>query len=306
MKHFQTLGLLAIVSFALGILRGDNSEQVSVKLPFGAHQGKGGPGGNTTIKYHGGPVLSGKVPVYIIYYGTFPTSTTETIVTDFFTDLSTGSPQFAVNATYFDSVGSAAGAVHSPVIATDSYSQGKSIGSSSIPKIIQAAMAAPNNLPADATGVYFVITAPDVKVSGFCTSFCAYHTRTTINGTDIKYALVPDPGQACTGCDGNVAVFHQTTTPNGDMGADEMTDSIFHELSEAVTDPDLNAWYTSNGAENGDLCNYNYGNTTYTAPNGSTANAHFGPASPGGHNYLIQTIWENASPGFCANVYPLP
>ena len=46
--------------------------------------------------------------------------------------------------------------------------------------------------------------------------------------------------------------------PYGDSGADEMVDSIMHELSETVTDPDLNAWYTSNGSENGDLCNYNY------------------------------------------------
>jgi hypothetical protein len=82
------------------------------------------------------------------------------------------------------------------------------------------------------------------------------------------------------------------------MAADEMTDSIFHELSEAVTDPDLNAWYTSNGSENGDLCNYVY-KSTYTAPNGSTANAQLG-----GHDYLIQAIWENVSPGFCASTYP--
>jgi hypothetical protein len=300
-KHFQTAGLLCAVTVALGTLQGDASEQMSVKLPFGSHGQKGGAGGNTTIKWHGGPVLKGTVPVYVIYYGTFTTTTTETIVTNFFTDLSTGSPQYDVNRTYGDSVGFVQGTLFPPMIALDDYSQGKSLGSSSIPKIIQTAIAnGPGNggLPADAAGVYFVVTAPDVKVSGFCTSFCAYHTRTTIGITDIKYALIPDPGQACTGCDGNVAVFHQNITPNGDMAADEMTDSIFHELSEAVTDPDLNAWYTSNGSENGDLCNYVY-KSTYTAPNGSTANAQLG-----GHDYLIQAIWENVSPGFCASTYP--
>ena len=297
MRHFQTLGLLAVVTIALGILPGDNSEQVSVKLPFDAPGQKGGHGGSTQILWHGGPVLRGKVPVYIIYYGTFP-GPTATIVTNFFTDLSTGSPQFAVNDGYYDSTGSVAGTVYSPVIVADSYSQGKSLGSSSIPTIIQTAFT--NGLKADSTGVYFVVTAPDVKVSGFCRSFCAYHTRATIGGTDIKYALIPDPGQACTGCDGNFAVFNQATTPNGDMAGDEMTDSIFHELSEAVTDPDLNAWYTSNGAENGDLCNYNYG-TTQTLADGTHYNATIN-----GNNYLIQTIWENASPGFCASVDPAP
>jgi hypothetical protein len=294
MRRFSTVGLLGVVTIALGILHGDPAGQVSAKLPFDLHQDKGRGGGTTTIKYHGGPVLLGKVPIYIIYYGDVP-SGTQTIVDDFLANLG-GSRQFDVNTTYYDPQGSITGNLYNPVIATDNLSQGASLGSSSIPKIIQAAIA--NGLKADATGVYFVVTAPDVKVSGFCTSFCAYHTRTTINGTDIKYALIPDPGQACNGCDGNFFLSGSTTTPNGDIGADEMTDSIMHELSETVTDPDLNAWYTTNGAENGDLCNFKYG-TTYIAKNGSTANAHLGS-----RDYLIQTIWENASPGFCANVYP--
>jgi hypothetical protein len=300
-KHFQTAGLLCAVTFALGTLQGDASEQVSIKPPFGSHGHKGGSGGNTTIKYHGGPVLKGPVPVYIIYYGTFPTTPTNTasIVTNFFTDLSNGpSPQFDVNTVYYDSGGNVTGPVAGPTIAYDAYSQGKSLGSSTIPKIIQTAIGnGPGKLAADASGVYFVVTAPDVKVSGFCTSFCAYHTRTTIASTDIKYALIPDPGQACTGCDGNAAVFHESKTPNGDMAGDEMIDSIFHELSEAVTDPDLNAWYTSNGSENADLCNYVYG-STLPAPNGSTANVRFG-----NHYYLIQTIWDRITAS-CANTLP--
>jgi len=293
-RRFQTPALLAVASIALGILHGDPAERLSARLPFDVHQDKGGHGGSTAILYHQGPVLLGKVPIYVIYYGEVPAGT-QTIVDDFLTNLG-GSHQFDVNTTYYDLQSSITGNLYHPVIATDNLSQGASLSSKSIPKIIQAAIA--NGLKADSTGVYFVITAPDVKVSGFCTSFCAYHTRTTINGTDIKYALVPDPGQACNGCDGNFFLSGTTTTPNGDIGADEMTDSIMHELSETVTDPDLNAWYTSNGQENGDLCNFKYG-TTYTAKNGSTANAQLG-----GRDYLIQTIWENASPGFCANTYP--
>lgn len=48
MRRFQTLGLLAVVSIALGVLRGDNSERVSVKLPFDAHQEKARHGGGGT------------------------------------------------------------------------------------------------------------------------------------------------------------------------------------------------------------------------------------------------------------------
>jgi hypothetical protein len=299
MRRFQTVGLLAVVSIALGVLRGDNSEQVSVKLPFGSHGGKGGHGGNTTIQYHGGPVLLNTVNIYVIYYGNVD-DTPKSIINGFFRHLG-NSPQYDVNQTYYNAqMIHISGALSFFTPYHDDYSQGvgATLGSTSIPKIIKAAIDAQGLPPADPNGVYFVITSPDQKVSGFCSSFCAYHTHTTINGIDIKYALVPDPGQACTGCDGNVAVFHENTTPNGDRGADEVTDSAFHELSETVTDPDLNAWYTSNGAENGDLCNFNYG-TTKTLADGTHYNATIN-----GNHYLIQTIWENASPGFCANTFP--
>ena len=76
-----------------------------------------------------------------------------------------------------------------------------------------------------------------------------------------------------------------------------MTDSIMHELSETVTDPDLNAWFTKNGAENGDLCNYFYGtDPLYTTPKGATANTLLN-----GHYYLIQYIWRNSTHQVCAN-----
>jgi hypothetical protein len=75
-----------------------------------------------------------------------------------------------------------------------------------------------------------------------------------------------------------------------------MVDSIMHELSETVSDPDLNAWYTSNGSENGDLCNYNYGTwATLPVAKGATFNATWG-----GHNWLIQLIWKNTATPGCA------
>ena len=76
-----------------------------------------------------------------------------------------------------------------------------------------------------------------------------------------------------------------------------MTDSIMHELSETATDPDLNAWFTKNGEENGDLCNYFYGTAPlYTTANGATANTMLN-----GHYYLIQYIWRNSTPQVCAD-----
>jgi len=313
MRNFQTLGLLAIVSIALGSLRGDNSEQVIAKVPFDVHKAKGraGGGGTPTILYNGGPVLLSSVPIYVIYYGnlgSFPLHSQD-IVNAFLAGLG-GTPQFRVNTTYCElqttncatdspstSVSGSLGYDLSHIF-YDSGSQGASIRSSAIPAILHNALTTTGHLPVDDGAIYILITDPTVKVSGFCTSFCAYHTRSTgiVSGHTIHYALAPEPGSKCTACDGNFA-FGQSTTPNGDPGADEVVDSLEHELSETVTDPDLNAWYNSNGSENGDLCNYNYGDfNSLPKNNGASYNANWGK-----YFYLIQLIWKNGpAPQGCA------
>ena len=89
----------------------------------------------------------------------------------------------------------------------------------------------------------------------------------------------------------------QNTGPNGSGGGDAMASVVSHELEEAVTDPDLNAWYDSSGNENADKCAWTF-DPTYTAPNGSTANMNLG-----GKDYLIQRNWVNATGGYCSMSY---
>jgi hypothetical protein len=76
-----------------------------------------------------------------------------------------------------------------------------------------------------------------------------------------------------------------------------MASIIAHELEEAVTDPNLNAWYDSRGAENADKCAWTFGTTT-TLPSGAKYNMTLGS-----RNYLIQQNWVNASGGYCAKSY---
>ena len=310
MKHKPVLLIMAVASAATFTLLsgGDNLQKDVGKPPYDPKvHGARGRASSAQILYHGGPVMVTANSVYVIYYGNSFASNTQDILNDFFVNVS-NSPEYAVNATYNQPPGAATVPTNyaftapkgTPVLNSvngsvyyDNYSQGKSLGSSSIPAIVKNAIT--NGLPGAQNAVYFVITSPDVSVSGFCKSYCAYHNHSSsiVPGMSIRYALIPDPGQKCTGCDGNVSLG-QNITPNGDMAADEMTDSIIHELSETVTDPDISAWYTKNGEENGDLCNYNYG-ATYPAPNGALANAHLGK-----RDYLIQLIWKNVTPGVCA------
>jgi len=73
-----------------------------------------------------------------------------------------------------------------------------------------------------------------------------------------------------------------------------MASIIAHELEEAISDPDLNAWYDSTGKENADKCAWTFG-TTQTAANGSAYNMILGSLK-----FLIQRNWVNASGGYCA------
>ncbi len=301
--------LAAAVATAAIAFETDTFQGVVVKKPFDTSNGKGGKTASTQILYHGGPVMNQANSVYVIYYGTFP-ATTAPIINDFLSARS-GSPPYGVNQTYNEGGATAGVPIKyaltypnaSPVTGVsgsayfDNYSLGAKLSNNDIPKIVGKALAA--GLPTNQNGVYMVLTAPDVKISGFCTSFCAYHTSSTsiASGLHIRYALVPDPTQRCSGCNGNLAIYHETETPNGDFGADTMTDDIMHELSETVSDPDISAWYTQSGAENGDLCNYVYNATQTTTMNGSTV--HYN-ATLGKRNYLIQLIWKNVGAGVCA------
>jgi hypothetical protein len=148
-------------------------------------------------------------------------------------------------------------------------------------------------LPKDTNAVYFVLTSSDVNAtSGFCTQYCGWHTHGTIGGSDIKYAFIGNPDRCPSACE------EQTlASPNGNAGADGMASIISHELEEAVTDPDLNAWYDNRGQENADKCAWTFG-TEGTASNGSKYNQTFGA-----RQFLIQQNWVNASGGYCATSY---
>ena len=314
MKPLSTIALAYLSLFGLTVLAADETPQNSVKKPYD-QEVKSPPAKSSSpqILYHGGPVIY-QPSVYVIYYGSFASST-EAIINNFLYYLS-GTSQYDVNTGYYENPGpvyiSSIYTFMRPKATTnpsggyvyyDNYSEGNSLGSNNIPKIVANAIAAQQGLPSDPNGVYLVLTSPDVKVSGFCNSYCAYHnTSTSIsNGLHIRYALIPDPTQKCSACNGGIAVYGDQVTPNGDMGADTMTDDIMHELSETVTDPDINAWYTQNGAEVGDLCNYVYANTLYpiqtTTVNGSTTHYNI---TLHGLNYLVQFIWKNSNPGVCS------
>jgi len=254
-----------------------------------------GSGTNNGIFYHGGPVMLGTVNVYYIWYGNWSGNSATTILTDFANSIG-GSPYYNINTTYNDgSSHSLSNSIHYVVSTTmSSTTHGTSLSDADIQTIVMDAINS-KALPLDGNAVYFVLTSADVTASsGFCTKYCGWHTYGTISGltTRIKYAFVGDPSRCPSAC------MAQTTGPNGNAGADGMASVIAHELEEAASDPQLNAWYDRRGYENADKCAWTFG-TTYTTSTGAKANMKLGS-----RDYLIQRNWVNASGGSCALSYP--
>jgi hypothetical protein len=118
------------------------------------------------------------------------------------------------------------------------------------------------------------------------TQYCAYHS---FIGTSppIIYANMPW-GQL------NVCWAGQPS-PSGHVPADAETSIASHEITEAITDPFLNAWFDSSGNEIGDLCAYNYGANGW---DGGLANQQWN-----GNFYEVQQEFDNHVGG-CVQLGP--
>jgi hypothetical protein len=244
------------------------------------------------MKYHGGPVMTAAPKVYVIWYGDWADNTATTILPDFLSHLG-GSPWFNINTTYGDATNFVQSSLTYAGSTNDSYSQGSSLSDAEVQTVVSTAIGN-GSLPGDANAIYLVLASADVgETSGFCTQYCGWHDHGTISGKDIKYAFIGNPDRCPTSCE------WQSTSPNGNAGADGMASIIAHEIAETVTDPDLNAWYDSTGYENADKCAWTFG-TMYKVGT-AEANVHLGT-----RDYLLQRNWLNVGAGKCALSHSSP
>ena len=268
------------------------------------------------IEYNGGPVMLGPHNVYFIWYGNFSNNIALTMLPDLINGLN-GSLYFNTNTTYGDATGNIANTVTMSGQTFDSYSQGTALNGTSLNNVFLSVFNK-GTFPVDPNAIYFVLTSPDVTLTfppapdgspqGFCTAFCGFHTSATlmngITSTDIKVGFIGDPATQCPRGHPGGTCSAQALSPNGNEGADAMASVIAHELNEAVTDPDGNAWFHLNTAgENGDLCNFKYGTATTALDFSSTFPALNGAHADivlSGRQFLIQSNWLNFGGGSCA------
>jgi hypothetical protein len=254
----------------------------------------GGNAGASNLSYHGGPVMVAPTNVYYIWYGSQWDTASKNVLTNLGQHIG-GSPYFNINTTYYNGsnvhVQNAVTLVGSTI---NTGSLGTRLTDANILSIVSSAISS-GALPSDSNGVYMVLTdKATTATSGFCTQYCGWHDHASIGGRDIKYAFV---GNAETQCASSCGAT--SPSPNGTPGADGAASVLAHELEEAVTDPDLNAWYSNfDGSENADKCAWNFG-TTSTASNGAKYNQTFGTMK-----YLIQQNWLIATTQRCVQHYP--
>lgn len=263
--------------------------------------------GANQIDFNGGPVLDtapgSPTKLYYIWYGDWTQDPGANNILTTYANSVGGSPYFSINTTYYN-------ASSANVVNQAAYGGSFTVNTypSSNPPGVYAKTLTDTDIynivasvsPTDTNGVYFVLTSPDVGEStGFCTSYCGWHTAGSIGGRMIKYSFVGDAATACPG-----ACEWQAKGPNSPSsppygGGDGMVSVVAHEFEESVTDPQPNSGWVQNstGQENADKCAWTFG-TTSTAPNGALYNMTLG-----GLNYLIQQNWVNASGGYCALSY---
>ncbi len=134
---------------------------------------------------------------------------------------------------------------------------------------------------------YFVFTPTGCSMSGFATSWCAWHSDTTSGGNTVAYAYMPYIPDAASSCGMNYVNSTNDSFGNGYFDGFSIVGG--HEYAEAMTDPHPSSgaygWITSTsrGSEIGDLCAWN--------SNGGVS----GNVTLGSNHYAVQPLWSNAT-----------
>ncbi|HSB39695.1 MAG TPA: hypothetical protein VLD13_11450 [Gaiellaceae bacterium] len=233
------------------------------------HQARAG-GKVFQLVWHNGPVMH-STTVVPIYWGT--SWGNSSFVSDKVSGLDTlysrvgGTGYARTNGEYTDGAGN---------VNTTNISKSANLtdlsatpsGAPSTSQVLAEVARMTNNRPV--ANAYYPVYSDQPRGSA---GYCAWHSTGTINGVRVQFGfffnLDGDPG-----CD--------PQSPPGlghSQGLAALANVSGHELSEMLTDPQLNAWYDQKGAENSDKCAWTFDGTV----------------SIGGQDWKIQGNWSNAA-----------
>lgn len=209
------------------------------KFMVRGYAGHGGGGSN--LSDHGGPVMVSPNVVYIFWgfgSGTSYTSGLQSFRSTGIYNYTRMLPQ------YRNAAGSAAANFSGHADIFDTSTPPANVTDATV----QAEVRAFFHGSYDTNAIYEVVLpigsyssdGSSTSCGGPSLAYCAYHGHFS-DGADVKYAIIPYP--SCSGCQ------------SSGFSANQNTDHfVIHETREAVTDPDLNAWYDRRGYEADDKC----------------------------------------------------
>jgi hypothetical protein len=276
---------------------------------------------DSPIKFHNGPIMSGHVVVYPIFYGDWNKSGRSEETGRPYSDTTEGaaillnflklygnetlSERFSINSNYASDTNFVKTVPKSFETASAYFIETLVLGNVISAKDVKSLVAFAINKNSistnargawkktsgpDPNGIYLLMTASEIEEhGGFCEDYCGWHTFGTIaDANEIKYAFIGNPANCLEACSPQM-----TRSPNGNLGVDAMINVIAHELDEIVTDPLLNAWYDAHGEETADKCNWDWGTSVSLGNDGAYANLKLRDYETGAiERYLVQTQWK--------------
>jgi len=229
---------------------------------------------SSNLGYHGGPVQTAP-RLYVVFWGSSWNSSGDpqgvaSRLTSFYNAI--GGGKWLNSVTQYTQSGGAHVGNAGKIFA------GSFVDTASAPPLhpsqsqmaTEAASAAAHFGDRSASASYVVAMPHGISPSGFGTQYCAYHSTTTSGGSTIAWTNLPYMPDAGVSCGAN--------SVNSSGTLDGVTIVGGHEQGETETDPQLNAWYDSSGAENGDKCAW--------------INLENNPNAGG---YPTQPLWSNAT-----------
>jgi len=229
-----------------------------------------GPAGSAPLlTWHNGAVSHG-VSVSPIYWGT--SWSDPAFVGDKRTGLQSfyrgvgGSGYAATNTEYYDSVGNVSTSVTWAGDVVDTAA-GPRRAPSTADVFNEVIKATGGQLTA---GAYYPVYVDTKRGSA---GYCAWHSAGTYNGVSVEFGFFFN-------LDGDAGCNPGDTATGHSQGLSALANVSGHELSETITDPQLNAWYDRQGAENADKCAWTFSGVS-TLTNGS--------------QWLLQGNWSNTA-----------
>lgn len=280
MKNWALLALAACLVSVAVVAGGASAAGGPPQIAAGPAHGyvpsrnasRGGHGHQSPLVWHGGPVMHVTKVVPIFWGSSWSSSTFKgdklTGLDTFYTGVG-GTPYLHTNSEYTDG----SGHVNTSTLTkgtdlTDTSATPK--GAPSTSQVLAEVAKETGNNPM--SGAYYPVYSDQPRGTA---GYCAWHSSGTINGIQVEFGfffnLDGDPG-----CDPQAP-----SSVNHSQGLSALANVSGHELSEMLTDPQLNAWYDQQGNENADKCAWTFN----------------GLVTIGGQSWKIQQNWSNAANG---------